>query len=229
MAREDWTYRDLAPLVRAVGVAVGIQIACNILSVASSALAYQERAMLAAQNLTLEQISDQMAATELRDAALAFLAFIVIVVAGIMVLRSIYRANKNLHARNVPGLEYTPGWCVGWFFVPVAALWKPYQAVKEIWMASTDPVHQSVDRPGIFPVWWTLFIISNITGTSSARLAFSAKDVGTQQLSDLLGIISTVVSIPEAVLIVIILRQIAAAQTRTIGAGPLQIAPVETF
>ena len=31
----------------------------------------------------------------------------------------------------------TPGWCVGWYFIPIANLWKPYVAMREIVRAST--------------------------------------------------------------------------------------------
>lgn len=36
----------------------------------------------------------------------------------------IYRAHANLFAAGYQGLEYTPGWSVGWFFVPIASLFR---------------------------------------------------------------------------------------------------------
>ena len=50
----------------------------------------------------------------------------------------VYRANKNARALGALGMKHTPGWCVGWFFVPIANLFMPYQAVREIYQAS-DP------------------------------------------------------------------------------------------
>jgi len=35
-------------------------------------------------------------------------------------------------------MEYTPGWSVGWFFVPLYNFYKPYRAITELYLAS-DP------------------------------------------------------------------------------------------
>ena len=50
------------------------------------------------------------------------------------------RANKNMRALRPDGhFTFTPGWTAGWFFVPIANLFKPYQAVKEMFVnSSTD-------------------------------------------------------------------------------------------
>jgi Domain of unknown function (DUF4328) len=44
----------------------------------------------------------------------------------------IHRAASNVRALGRYGMEYTPGWCVGWFFVPFANLYRPYRAVAEV-------------------------------------------------------------------------------------------------
>jgi len=48
----------------------------------------------------------------------------------------IYRAAANIVAAMVPGFDYTPGWAVGWYFVPLANLFKPFGAMRQIWNAS---------------------------------------------------------------------------------------------
>jgi heme/copper-type cytochrome/quinol oxidase subunit 2 len=37
-----------------------------------------------------------------------------------------YRAYKNLSALNAQNLEHSPGWAVGWWFIPFANLVKPF-------------------------------------------------------------------------------------------------------
>lgn len=77
----------------------------------------------------------------------------------ILVLVWIHRANHNARALGATGLEMTPGWAVGWYFVPIAWFWKPYQAMKEIWQASASPKHWS--RQGVSPLlgwWWGLWL-----------------------------------------------------------------------
>jgi len=58
--------------------------------------------------------------------------FILAIITGITFLRWIYRSNKNLRSFSGESMTFTPGWSVGWFFIPVANLWKPYQVMKEM-------------------------------------------------------------------------------------------------
>jgi hypothetical protein len=76
----------------------------------------------------------------------------------------IHRAHKNLPALGRQRMEFTPGTCIGWFFVPIANLWKPVQAVAEIWKAS-DPDGEDDWRAGaVTPwlgIWWATWLIGN--------------------------------------------------------------------
>jgi hypothetical protein len=44
-----------------------------------------------------------------------------------------YRAQADLYARGVPDLRYSPGWAVGWWFVPFASLVMPCLTMRELW------------------------------------------------------------------------------------------------
>lgn len=82
----------------------------------------------------------------------------------------LHRAYKNLSALRASYLEYTPGWAVGWWFIPFANLVKPYQVMTELWSAS-DPdfdaeaqfVSNTIGSPAFIGLWWALFIVSNIS------------------------------------------------------------------
>jgi hypothetical protein len=64
-------------------------------------------------------------------------------------------------------LHDTPGWAVGWFFIPIGNLWKPYVAMRDI-------VHASTVREGLpaflLPTWWTLWIVSLVSGNFTGLL-----------------------------------------------------------
>jgi hypothetical protein len=62
--------------------------------------------------------------------------FILAIITGITFLRWIYRSNNNLRALSGESMTFTPGWSVGWYFIPIANLWKPYQVMNEIWKVS---------------------------------------------------------------------------------------------
>ncbi len=82
----------------------------------------------------------------------------------IAVLRWVYLANANVRALGAEGLRFAPGWAVGWYFVPLANLWKPYQAMKEIWQASaTKNDWDEVKIPALLPWWWAFWLLSTST------------------------------------------------------------------
>jgi len=91
-----------------------------------------------------------------------------------------YRANHNARQLGAPDMQFTPGWAVGWYFIPIANLWKPYQAMREIWQASANPAHwQQQPRGPILPLWWTLLLLSNVISTASLRLSLRAQTAST--------------------------------------------------
>ena len=70
----------------------------------------------------------------------------------------IYRANYNARQLGATDMQFSPGWAVGWNFIPIANLWKPYQAMREIWQASADPLHCSTrsQRPATSSLFWIM-------------------------------------------------------------------------
>ena len=70
----------------------------------------------------------------------------------------VYQINKRLRIKYASTMKFTPGWSVGWFFVPIAFLWKQYQVLNEIWRMS-----QAGSSSGLAIVgWWHgIYIVSN--------------------------------------------------------------------
>jgi hypothetical protein len=74
-----------------------------------------------------------------------------------------YRANSNLRALGDRNVDYSPGWTVGAWFIPIGNLFIPYQMMVEIWKGS-DPKSVDPSRPMVRPSlalvrwWWAFFI-----------------------------------------------------------------------
>ena len=72
----------------------------------------------------------------------------------------IYRAAVNLRALGAPDLTIGPGWAIGWYFIPIANWWKPYQAMKEIWQASARPQQwRDSATPPLLRMWWAMWLL----------------------------------------------------------------------
>jgi len=106
-------------------------------------------------------------ANDARQAAIGFVQIVLGIICAVVFLMWIHRANKNLRSLRAADLRFTPGWAVGWFFVPIMNLFRPYQVVSEIWKASDPKVDTTDDTSwkavGTSPIvgfWWALFLIS---------------------------------------------------------------------
>lgn len=69
------------------------------------------------------------------------------------------RANKNGWMLDAPRMRATPAAAVTSFFTPVAGLWKPYVAMKEIRSASYASDHSLRNT---LTLWWT-FTVASLT------------------------------------------------------------------
>ncbi len=92
---------------------------------------------------------------------------------GIAFLLWIRFANINCHGFGALDMEYTPGWSIGWFFVPIANLFVPYFVMGEIWKVSSDPVGWPRAKGSAVLGWW--WVLSWISGFGSfIDLSFSS-------------------------------------------------------
>ena len=106
-------------------------------------------------------------------------------ITGFLFLRWTYLTKKNAAALGASGLEFSPGWSVGYYFVPVVTLWRPYQALKETYQASHPDFRddwKSAPTPPLLPWWWTIWIIGTLADQASFRMSLH-----TEKISDLIA------------------------------------------
>lgn len=121
----------------------------------------------------------------------------------------IYRANFNARSLGAQNMKFTPGWSVGYYFIPFLNLWRPYQAMKEIWKASKNPTSwEGEDRGTILPWWWFFFLIAGMFGNASFRTSMSAKEIHELITSTGITIASDVVSIPATIFALVLVGKI---------------------
>ncbi|MBJ7442390.1 MAG: DUF4328 domain-containing protein [Sphingopyxis sp.] len=82
----------------------------------------------------------------------------------------IYRAAANVDAAVVPGFRYTPGWAVGWHLVPIANLYKPFDAMRQIWNASHSGGRDLDRGEPLLVYWWGLWVLTGIASYFAFRL-----------------------------------------------------------
>jgi Domain of unknown function (DUF4328) len=74
-----------------------------------------------------------------------------------------HRSHANLRALGTADVKFTPGWAVGWWFIPFANVVQPFRAMNELWKAS-DPEAGAVDWKGkpstaLLAIWWAAWLL----------------------------------------------------------------------
>jgi hypothetical protein len=132
--------------------------------------------------------------------------------------RWIYRAHRNLPALGAENLRFRPGWALGSFFVPIANLWLPFQAMRDLVKASRSPRQWELeDTPFLIIVWWTLWIIVNLLGNGSMRAQFHAHTVPDIFNLTVVQIAFSVLSIPLALIARYIVQRVSGDQSDNYG------------
>lgn len=151
--------------------------------------------------------------------SVAYMAFAVVFVATIVLVAMwIYRAHANVQAAGAEPLANSPGWAVGWFFVPIANLFKPFQAMRELWNVSHNQSDgYSQESAPALKLWWGFWIVSNIVTNISARSMFTGGEIG-QSAVTVLDVIGSLLSIPAAWFLLQIVRAVNSAQRSTLAA-----------
>jgi hypothetical protein len=133
-----------------------------------------------------------------------------------------HRAQRNVVELTAGGLGFTPGWAVGWWFIPLANLVKPFQAVRELWKASHggDTWRHTSTWP-VIGLWWAFWLVGNIHlwfGSNEFGFGFGVGNIGgPTTLSALIShdtweIVSLGLRATAAILAIVIVRSVVGLQ-----------------
>jgi len=149
---------------------------------------------------------------DLRQQIVAIFQVLVFIIAGVLSLKWIHRACFNARVR-ANHMQFTPGWAVGWYFIPFANLWKPYQAMKEIWETTAAQANKSMTEGGwLLGWWWTSWIVSNIFANAAFRMSLRAETIDEISAMTKVMLASDLVDIPLTILFIQIVRKLSSTQ-----------------
>ena len=136
----------------------------------------------------------------------------------VLFLMWVHRANRNAQTLS-KGMEVSPGWNVGFFFVPFASLWKPFQGLDQTWRVSADPVGwRGLDAPMLLRWWWGFFLVGNFAGSLS-NMASRTMTAGGQAAGAVITIICFAASLTAGVLAIRMIRRVTDLQVTALNAA----------
>ena len=155
-------YRDLSRTCVVLKVALGIYIVIGLVGLWSHWL----------QVDMLQQVPEGgrvdtsvAAANDLRQWYVGRLMLLGLIATAILFLRWTYLTNRNTELLTTAKRQHSPGWAVGWYFIPVVSFWKPYLARKETFRASNPAFTdnwQQTPVPQLVSLWWLTWVMWNV-------------------------------------------------------------------
>jgi hypothetical protein len=205
-------FRDPATLTQWLKVLLVLSLLLDFIATVSGMM---ELALL--RSLQNETFTGDFAAAatsnDNRQQAIGVAQFALFVVTDIVFLTWIHRVNRNARALGAEGMRFTPGWSVGWFFVPIMNLWRPFQVMREIWQASAQPGNwRAVQAPPLLGWWWAMFLGRQILGQIGHRLSDSIRSVDDAVLASVITTLSDISAMALDVLAFVLVGKIVANQ-----------------
>ncbi len=159
-------------------------------------------------------------ANELRHAFVALAEAVLALATIISFCTWFHRVYRNLPALGAARLYLSPGWAVGYWFIPLLNIVVPYVATTEIWRAS-DPLVTEVRgtlwrrAPVAFLVrfWWATWLISIVFSNFSSRLPLPTESVDKLIVAARLSIVGSVLNVLAAMLAIQLITAIDQRQT----------------
>ena len=190
--RANWTVGLL--VATCIAYALDMVMTFNLLS-----LVEQQNA---GQFVPRSQLTD---ASEVVD-SMSGLLLVAHIATGVPFLMWTHRVSRNLESLGARGQRFSPGWAVGWWFVPIMNFFRPYQVMAEMWRGSDPDMYgEAVDwrqGPGsALLVWWWLswvasfFVLRLATPFSNADTVLSTTDLWWNLLAGALSICSGVLAV----------------------------------
>jgi hypothetical protein len=151
-----------------------------------------------------------------RSGAVGITALVLAVLTGIVWLVWQHGSQSNLRDAGIRGLGFTPGWATGWWLIPIANLWKPFQATRELHKASAGAERWwEMPTPALLAWWWTGWIAFNVLdGVASGFFAGDDVSIGSYIAGDRFSIAGDLLSTATAILAILLIREVMRRQAR---------------
>ncbi|MQX48232.1 DUF4328 domain-containing protein [Sinorhizobium medicae] len=189
-------------------------ILVDVVGIASS---YGQHRLLDQFETALAVNDTMLAAAEsndLRQQVVAGLQVFLWICAMIASLTWIRSANQSARARGAVGMRFTPNWSIGWYFIPIASLWMPYQAMKEIWQAGRGGDAWKEDQvPDFFPIWWFVWLFNIFVSKAVLRNTLNTETIAELKHATVIAVASDAASIVLYLMFLSVVREVCRRHT----------------
>jgi len=156
-------------------VVVTLIIFGGILDLTAAFSSYLEYNLLASVRDGSQVTTEMANANDNRQMVIGVSQTILYLVTTVFFAKWLYRMSRNAHAIGNKSLKYTPGWSIGYYFIPILNLFRPYQCLRESYESFIEK-DEAKDN-WIFPLWWFAWLVSNIVGRALLKASIRAEEL----------------------------------------------------
>jgi hypothetical protein len=168
---------------------------------------------------------DEIDAHDARIAAAGLVQAVAYVVCGIVFIRWLRAAYRNLD-RVAPGIRrYGHGWAIGAWFVPFLNFWRPKQIVNDVWRGSGIPTDYG-RPPLLLLAWWLSWVAGLILGRFALRATLDQDTIDDLRTADFWYIVSDLWDIANAVMAIAVVGHLTRRLDRR---AQYAAAPAESY
>ena len=131
----------------------------------------------------------------------------------------IYRAAKNVVDAGY-ALNDSPGWAVGWYFIPFANLFKPFSAMRQIWNASHGQTELDAPEP-LLNIWWAAWLIASFASGVAFQISLRFTDEGALRATLILTLVACIADLFLFPIVIRMTRAINRAQQSGLNAAKI--------
>lgn len=183
-----------------------------ILNVLALGSGWAQHELLAGVQRGAELTTAAASANDARERAIAWLQVLLLLGTAICWLRWQHRAYANLRLLGSRETENTPGWSVGYWFIPLINLFRPYQITTELYRRSEiqngRDMIGGLSGPPLVGVWWFAYLGWNFTGRFHGMMINDAKTLPALISATNVGLAVEVVGIVATILAIQVIRAI---------------------
>jgi|GEM_PF-1121408 len=137
--------------------------------------------------------------------------------------RFFHRAVVNLKAMHSRIMTISPAETWAWFIVPVASLWKPFNAFSEVRDGSYYAAGEVQPNRNLTAIWWGAWLVGNILGNVTNFMVSDGNDIDVLKIGIILSILSSIALIVAALCLLKLIGRIASAHEAARRSGNMSV------
>lgn len=214
-------YRDASGLTKAVAILLGVFWFISIASVISSFMQYKLLSDYEAGLYSDDEFMALATPNDIREGIIGVAFLLTYIPTVIVWCFWKNRVVKNAFSFGANWIRVSPGWAVGFYFIPIMLLFKPFQAMNDAWRASIDPKRgEGLGTAAVVGWWWGIWLIGNFVDNIDFRFSMQAETAAELANASIVSGIAAIVGIvvtPLAFFVVTGLNRLQRERAKQMG------------